>query len=149
MSGAQSESAGSAQRRIVEDWWFGEHGSPLNHLLDSRLVSLGDGTAVFEARPSRKFYNPQQCCHGGYAAALLDSAMGCAVLSKLGRTANFGTIELKVNFVRAIFEETGLLTCSGAVIHSGRRLQTAEAKIVDATGKLYAHGSGTFMLYSE
>ena len=145
----QNSDAGSAQRKRVEEWWFGREGSPLNHLLDSRLISLGEGTAVFEARPSRKFYNPQGCCHGGYAAALLDSAMGCAVLSKVGRTANFGTIELKVNYVRTILEETGTITCTGTIIHAGRRVQTAEARIVDAAGKLYAHGSGTFMLYAE
>ena len=113
------------------------------------LISLGDGEATFEAFPSRKFYNPQQRTHGGYAAALLDSAMGCAIFSRLGRETNFGTIELKVNFVRGIFAETGRLTCTGKVIHFGRRVQTAEARIIGADGKLYAHGSGTFMVYNE
>jgi uncharacterized protein (TIGR00369 family) len=149
MSRGADEAIEDERRRAVEAWWFGDRGSPFNHLLDSRLVSLADGSAVFEADPSRKFYNPQGRCHGGFAAALLDSAMGCAILSKLGRTANFGTIELKVNFVRAIEEETGILTCTGSVIHAGRRIQTAEARITDAGGKLYAHGSGTFMLYAE
>jgi uncharacterized protein (TIGR00369 family) len=102
-----------------------------------------------EAIPSPKFYNPQGRCHGGYAAGLLDSAMGCAVLSKIGRNADFGTIELKVNFVRGILAQTGVLTCTGSVVHAGRRVQTAEARITDAAGKLYAHGSGTFMIYNE
>ena len=124
-------------------------GSPLNELLNMHLMSLGDGEAVFEAIPSRKFYNPQQRTHGGYAATMLDSAMGCAIFSKLGKNANFGTIELKVNYVRGIFAESGLLICTGKVIHFGRRIQTAEARIVDAAGKLYAHGSGTFMVYTE
>ena len=136
------------QREEIEEWWRGM-GSPLNELLDMRLVSLGDGEATFEAVPSRKFYNPQQRTHGGYAATLLDSAMGCAIFSRLGKNANFGTIELKVNYVRGIFAETGPLTCTGKVIHFGRRIQTAEGRIVDAAGKLYAHGSGTFMVYTE
>lgn len=136
------------QREEIERWWRGA-GSALNELLDMRLVSLGDGEAVFEAIPSSKFYNPQQRSHGGYAATLLDSAMGCAIFSRLRKEANFGTIELKVNFVRGIFAETGRLTCTGKVIHFGRRIQTAEARIVDAAGKLYAHGSGTFMVYTE
>ncbi len=136
------------QREEIEKWWRGA-GSPLNELLDMRLVGLGDGEATFEAFPSRKFYNPQQRTHGGYAAALLDSAMGCAIFSRLGRESNFGTIELKVNFVRGIFAETGRLTCTGKVVHFGRRIQTAEARIIDAAGKLYAHGSGTFMVYNE
>jgi len=136
------------QREEIEQWWRGM-GSPLNELLDMHLIALGDGEATFEAIPSRKFYNPQQRSHGGYAATLLDSAMGCAIFSRLGKNANFGTIELKVNFVRGIFAETGRLTCTGKVIHFGRRIQTAEARIVDEAGKLYAHGSGTFMVYTE
>ncbi|WP_119274260.1 PaaI family thioesterase [Taklimakanibacter deserti] len=136
------------QREEIEQWWRGM-GSPLNELLEMRLIALGDGEATFEAIPSRKFYNPQQRTHGGYAATLLDSAMGCAIFSRLGKNANFGTIELKVNFVRGIFAETGRLTCTGKVIHFGRRIQTAEARIVDEAGKLYAHGSGTFMVYTE
>ena len=136
------------RREEIERWWRGT-GSPLNQLLDMRLLSLGDGEAEFEAFPSRKFYNPQQRAHGGYAATLIDSAMGCAIFSRLGKNANFGTIELKVNYVRGIFVETGRLTCTGKVIHFGRRIQTAEARIVDAAGKLYAHGSGTFMVYTE
>jgi uncharacterized protein (TIGR00369 family) len=114
-----------------------------------KLLSLGDGEATFEAIPSRKFYSPQQRTHGGYAATLIDSAMGCAIFSRLGKQANFGTIELKVNYVRGIFAETGRLTCTGKVIHFGRRIQTAEARIHDEAGKLYAHGSGTFMVYNE
>ncbi|CAN5505461.1 PaaI family thioesterase [soil metagenome] len=149
MSDMENKIGDGDQHKTVTDWWHGEQGSPLNHLLDSRLVSLGDGTAVFEAIPSRKFYNPQGRCHGGFASALLDSAMGCAILSRVGRDANFGTIELKVNFVRAILEETGVLTCRASIIHPGRRVQTAEARLTDASGKLYAHGSGTFMLYAE
>ena len=136
------------QREEIERWWRGA-GSPLNELLDMHLLSLGNGEATFEAIPSRKFYNPQQRTHGGYAAALLDSAMGCAIFSRLGKETNFGTIELKVNFVRGIFAETGRLTCTGKVIHFGRRIQTAEGRIIDAAGKLYAHGSGTFMVYNE
>ena len=136
------------QREEIERWWR-DAGSPMTQLLGMNLVGLGDGEATFEAFPSQKFYNPQQRTHGGYAAALLDSAMGCAIFSRLGKNANFGTIELKVNYVRGIFAETGRLTCTGKVIHFGRRIQTAEARIVDAAGKLYAHGSGTFMVYTE
>ena len=132
----------------IERWWRGQNGSPFNDLLDSRLVSLGNGEAVFEAIPSEKFYNPQRRCHGGYAATLLDSAMGCAIFSRLGRTAEFGTIALNVSYVRGIFAESGKLTCSGRVIHFGRRVQTAEAQLIDSQGKLCAHGTGTFMVYN-
>ena len=134
-------------REFLERIWAGPGASPLGVLLDMRLIEVGDGTATFEAIPSRKFYNPQQRCHGGFAAALIDSALGCAVQTNLGRGVGFGTVELKVNYVRLIFEETGRLTCTGSVIHAGRRMSTAEARITDLAGKLYAHGSGTFMIF--
>ncbi len=86
--------------------------------------------------------------HGGYAATLIDSALGCAIQTRMGQGAGFGTVELKVNYVRKIDANTGRLLCTGTVLHMGRRLATAEAKVVDETGKLYAHGSGTFMAYS-
>jgi uncharacterized protein (TIGR00369 family) len=138
----------NAMRDEIERWWRGQNGSPFNDLLDSHLIRLGDGEAVFEAFPAQKFYNPQRRCHGGYAATLLDSAMGCAIFSRLGRTAEFGTITLNVNYIRGIFEESGKLTCTGKVIHYGRRIQTAEGQIIDSHGKLCAHGSGTFMVYN-
>jgi uncharacterized protein (TIGR00369 family) len=136
-------------REFLERIWAGPGASPLGVLLDMRLIDVGDGTATFEAVPSRKFYNPQQRCHGGFAAALIDSALGCAVQTKLGKGVQFGTVELKVNYVRPIFEETGRLTCEGKVIHAGARMSTAEARVVDAKGKLYAHGSGTFMVFNR
>jgi uncharacterized protein (TIGR00369 family) len=136
-------------REFLERIWAGPGASPLGVLLDMRLIDVGDGTATFEAIPSPKFYNPQQRCHGGFAAALIDSALGCAVQSKLSKGVQFGTVELKINYVRPIFAETGRLTCTGSVIHYGRRMSTAEARIIDAEGKLYAHGSGTFMVYEK
>jgi uncharacterized protein (TIGR00369 family) len=136
-------------REFLERIWAAPGASPLGLLLDMRLIEVGDGTATFEAIPSRKFYNPQQRCHGGFAAALIDSALGCAVQTKLGRGVRYGTVELKVNYVRPIFEETGRLTCTGSAIHSGRRMSTAEARVIDADGKLYAHGSGTFMVFDQ
>jgi uncharacterized protein (TIGR00369 family) len=134
-------------REFLERIWAGPGASPLGLLLDMRLIEVGDGVATFEAIPSSKFYNPQQRCHGGFAAALIDSALGCAVQTKLGRGVRYGTVELKVNYVRPIFEETGRLTCTGSVVHAGRRMSTAEARVVDERGKLYAHGSGTFMVF--
>jgi uncharacterized protein (TIGR00369 family) len=136
-------------REFLERIWAGPGASPLGVLLNMRLIDVGDGTAIFEATPSRKFYNPQQRCHGGFAASLIDSALGCAVQTKLGKGVRYGTVELKVNYVRPIFEETGPVTCTGNVIHSGSRMSTAEARVVDGTGKLYAHGSGTFMVFDR
>jgi len=115
--------------------------------MNMRLVAVADGSATFEAVPTSKYYNPQNRVHGGYAATLIDSALGCAVQTKLPAKIGYGTIELKVNYVRKIDADVGRLLCTGTVIHAGRTMFTAEAKVVDDSGKLYAHGSGTFLVY--
>ncbi len=123
--------------------------SPMADATNMRLIAVADGTATFEAHPSEKFYNPQQRVHGGYTATLLDSAMGCAVQTKMPAGVAFGTIELKVNYVRKIDVQTGRLICTGNVLHFGRTMSTAEARVLDEAGKLYAHGSGTFLVYPK
>ena len=123
--------------------------SPMADATDMRLIEVNDGSATFEARPSQRFYNPQGRVHGGYTATLLDSAMGCAVQTKMPPGVAFGTIELKVNYVRKLVAETGRLLCIGTVLHSGRTMCTAEGKVLDEAGKLYAHGSATFLVYPK
>jgi uncharacterized protein (TIGR00369 family) len=130
-------------RQRIKDW----HGSAMAETMSMRLIAVDDGTATFEAFPSPRYYNPQMRVHGGYAATLIDSATGCAVQTKLAAGVGYGTIELKINYVRKMVAETGRLLCTGTVIHAGRTMLTAEAKITDEHGKLYAHGSGTFLVY--
>lgn len=130
-------------RSRINDW----HGSAMAETMNMRLIAVADGSATFEGFPSPRFYNPQMRLHGGYAATLIDSATGCAVQTKLPAGVGYGTIELKVNYVRKIDADTGRLLCTGTVIHAGRTMFTAEARLVDEKGKLYAHGSGTFLVY--
>ena len=130
-------------RQRIKDW----HGSAMAETMNMRLIAVEDGSATFEGFPSPRYYNPQMRLHGGYAATLIDSATGCAVQTKLPGGVGYGTIELKVNYVRKIDAETGRLLCTGTVIHAGRTMFTADAKVVDENGKLYAHGSGTFLVY--
>ena len=125
------------------------HGSAMAETMNMRLIAVEDGSATFEAFPSPKYYNPQMRLHGGYAATLIDSATGCAVQTKLQAGIGYGTIELKVNYVRKIDAEVGRLLCTGTVIHAGRTMLTADAKLTDENGKLYAHGSGTFLVYPK
>jgi uncharacterized protein (TIGR00369 family) len=127
----------------IADW----QGSAMAETMNMRLIAVDEGTATFEGIPSPRFYNPQMRMHGGYAATMIDSATGCAVQTRLAAGIGYGTIELKVNYVRKIVAETGRLLCTGTVIHAGRTMFTAEARIVDEAGKLYAHGSGTFLVY--
>jgi uncharacterized protein (TIGR00369 family) len=121
--------------------------SPMAEAMNMRLIEASHGSATFEAFPSACFYNPQRRMHGGYVATLLDSALGCAVQSVLPANEGYGTIELKVNYVRKLTAETGRILCRATVLHAGRRMQTAEAKVTDEAGNLYAHGSGTFLVY--
>ena len=130
-------------RHLLKDW----HGSPMAETMGMRLIDVADGQATFEAFPAPKYYNPQKRIHGGFAATLIDSATGCAVQTKLPMDVGYGTIELKVNYVRKMDQSTGRLICIGNVIHAGRTMFTAEAKVYDEKGKIYAHGSGTFLVY--
>jgi acyl-CoA thioesterase len=136
-------------REQLEALMAGPGASALGVMLGMRLSEIGDGFAQFVARPTPEHYNPGLTVHGGYAATLIDSALGCAVQTKLAAGTRCGTIELKVNYVRAVTVENGLLTCRAEVLHCGRRLATAEAQVVDAQGKLVAHGSGSFMIQAE
>lgn len=129
----------------IKDW----HGSAMAQLMGMRLIAVADGSATFESFPSPKHYNPQMRAHGGYAATLIDLALGCAVQTRLPVNTGYGTIELKVNYVRKIDASAGRLICVGNVIHAGRTMFTAEARLTGENGKLYAHGSGTFLVYPE
>ncbi len=116
-------------------------------LLGFDLVEVGEGFAAFECQPGERHYNPNGTVHGGLACTLLDSAMGCSIHSTLPAGMAYTTLELKVNLVRPITGETGRLRCEARLIHAGRRIATAEGKLIDPAGKLYAHGTTTCMIF--
>src|SRR5919205_3622221 len=120
---------------------------PISALMNFGLTELGEGRAVFTAEPAEYHYNPIGVFHGGLAATLLDSAMGCAVHSVLPAGAGYTTLEIKVNYVRALTAETGEVRCEAHVIHVGGRTATAEGKVLDAAGKLYAHATTTCLIF--
>lgn len=120
---------------------------PIGALMNFNIAELGEGRAVFTVEPAEYHYNPIGVVHGGLAATLLDSAMGCAIHSTLPAGAGYTTLEIKVNYVRAMTSETGLVRCEAKVIHVGGRTATAEGKVLDAGGKLYAHGTTTCIIF--
>ena len=120
---------------------------PISALMNFGLVELGEGYAVFGVEPAEYHYNPIGVVHGGLAATLLDSAMGCAVHSMLPAGAGYTTLEIKVNFVRPMTAETGPVRCEAKLIHLGGRTATAEGRVVDEGGKLYAHGTTTCLIF--
>ena len=119
---------------------------PIAELVGFDLVEVGEGRASFELDPAERHYNPLGTVHGGIAATLLDSAMGCAVHTTLAEGEAYTTLELKVNYVRAITQSTGRIAATGSVIHRGGRVATAEARLTDEDGRLLAHGTSTCLI---
>ena len=122
-------------------------GPPIMETLDFRAVEVEQGRAVFEGVPQFKHYNPLGTVHGGYAATLLDSCMGCAVHTTLPKGVIYTTMEFKVSLIRAITKDTGLVRAEGKVLNAGRRAATAEGRLTDAGGKLLAHATTTCLVF--
>ena len=121
--------------------------SGIGSLMGFRPEILEEGRVVFVGTPDSRHYNPVRVVHGGYAATLLDSAMGCAIHTTLPAGRGYTTVELKVNYLRPMTDKTGPVRAEGTIVHVGNRLATAEGRLVDESGKLYAHGSTTCMVF--
>ena len=120
---------------------------PIAATLGFSLRSVEIGEAEFVGTPDESVYNPIGVVHGGLAATLIDSATGCAVQSTLEPGVAYTSLEVKVNFARPITRDTGRVLCEGTIVHRGRTIATAEARLVaDASGKLHAHGTATCLL---
>jgi len=117
--------------------------------LDFELVEVDVGKAVFAGAPGEHAYNPIGTVHGGYAAALLDSACGCAVHSRLEASQGYTTLELKVAYHKSMTKDTGLMRAEGLVLSIGRRVAFAEAKLTDGRGKLYASATSTLLVFDR
>ena len=117
--------------------------------LDFSLTEVDMGMAVFEGTPGLHAYNPIGMVHGGYAATLLDSACGCAVHSSLKAKQSYTTLELKVAYHKAMTSQTGPLRAEGRVLSIGRRVAFAEARLVDAAGRLHASATSTLLVIEQ
>lgn len=106
-----------------------------------------EGRVTFTGNPDFSLYNPQGAVHGGWFGIALDSAMACAVMTRIPRGSSYTTLEYKVNMLRPVFETTGPLQIIGESIHAGRRTATAEGRIVNEEGKLFATGTTTCMVF--
>ncbi len=120
---------------------------PISEMMDFHLVEASQGHAIFEGTPAFGHYNPIGTVHGGFAATLLDSALGCAIFSTLKKGEAWTTLELKVNFVRPMTKETGVVRAEGRLIHRGRTVATSEGDLKDGAGRLYAHATTTCMIF--
>jgi uncharacterized protein (TIGR00369 family) len=120
---------------------------PITETLGFRLVEVAPGFALFTMLPAFKHYNPIASVHGGVTATLLDSCMSCAIQTNFQAGTGYTTLEIKVNFVRAITHATGPIRAEGRSLYVGRRSGTAEGKIIDASGTLLAHGTTTCLIF--
>ena len=120
---------------------------PMARLLGFGVVEVEEGRAVFSVEPGEQHYNPIGVVHGGLAATLLDSAMGCAVHTTLEPGWSYGTLDLSARFVRPITTDTGRILCEGVVVHRGGKTATTEGRAwAEESGKLLAHGTGSALL---
>jgi uncharacterized protein (TIGR00369 family) len=120
---------------------------PIAVTMRLRPVELEEGRVVFEGEPGEEHYNPIGVVHGGYAATLLDSALGCAVHTTLPAGVGYTSLGLEAKYVRPISRDTGRVLCEAHVLYRGRRQATSEAALTAAdSGKLLAHGTATCMV---
>ena len=120
--------------------------APIGRLMGFEILEVEEGRAVVTGRPGEQHCNPNGYAHGGYAATLLDAAMYCAIATSRRDRTPWTTIELKINYIRPLGPATGLVRAEGRAIHVGRRAGTAEGRLLDAAGKLYAHGTTSCMV---
>jgi uncharacterized protein (TIGR00369 family) len=119
---------------------------PIGMTLGFRLVEVAEGLAVFEAEAGPWAYNPIGSVHGGWYAAVLDAPLGVALHTTLPKGVGYTTLELKVNLLRPIHPDTGVLRATGKVVHRGKRTAITEARMEDAEGNLYAHATSTCLI---
>ena len=122
---------------------------PIARTLEFMLVEAEVGRVVFQGRPGFAHYNPMGTVHGGWFAALLDSALGCAVYTVLPPGKAYTTAELKINIVRPLTDKVPLVRAEGNVIHAGGRMATADGRLTGPDGKLYAHASTTCFIFDN
>jgi len=143
-----AEVAGLSGLELIAGWAEGRYPPPpIGKVLNFGLVEAEFGRTVFEGEPLRDFYNPIGSVHGSYAAALLDSAMGCAVHSALAAGQGYTTLEYKITLVRGMSDKTGRVRAEGKVLQVGRRVASAEGRLTDSQGRLLAHGTTTCLVF--
>ena len=120
---------------------------PIAVTMRLRPVELEEGRVIFEGEPGEEHYNPIGVVHGGYAATLLDSALGCAVHTTLPAGVGYTSLGLEAKYVRPITRDTGRVLCEARVVYRGRKTATSEARLTEAnSGKLLATGTSTCLI---
>lgn len=121
--------------------------APIAETLGFHPLGLEEGKAVFEFEPQEFHYNPIGSVHGGVITTVLDTVMGCSLQSVLPQGVAYTTLELKVNFLKAVTLKDGKMKSTGKIIHLGRTTALVEANLTNEAGKVYAHGVSTCMIF--
>ena len=130
-------------RRMVA----GEIGNvPIGDTLGFSLVEAEDGRVALVGNPDERSFNLMGSVHGGWPAAILDSAMALSTLSSLDAHHGFTTVDIKINYLRPITRATGEVRAEGRLLHGGRRIALCEGRLVDRAGKLLCHGTSTCLI---
>lgn len=144
-----AELSGLEQLRAVFDPDRPERAPGIGKTMGFTVIEIEEGRVVFGGYPDESVYNPIGTVHGGYAATLLDSAVGCAVHSVLKAGQGYTTLELKVAYHRAMTKDTGPVRAEGKVIQAGRRAAFAEGRLTDEQGRLYATATSTLLVFDR
>jgi uncharacterized protein (TIGR00369 family) len=120
---------------------------PILELMGATMGTVERGRVTMVLEPAEYHYNPYGTVHGGVVATILDTVMSCAVLSQLPVGRGNTTIDLTINYVRAVTLESGPVTAEGTVVHAGRTTALAQGRLVDEAGRLYAVASTTCLLF--
>ena len=120
---------------------------PIGELVGFRILDVSEGTIKISGRPTRQHYNSLGVVHGGFASTLMDLALGHVSVTMLpSMTEAIATTDLSVKFIRPVFHDSGELICEASVIHSGKKVVFAEARLMDVAGKLYATAQSTCLM---
>ncbi len=122
-------------------------GAPIADLMAMTGAAAGPGWMEFRGTPGPQHYNPIGSVHGGYAATLLDSCMGCAVHTSLAAGIGYTTVDLNITYLKAMTAATGTVIARGEVVTSGRRIATARGTLTDSHGRLLATGTTTCLVF--
>ena len=122
---------------------------PIGATLGFRVTEASKGTVVLTGTPDKRSYNLIGTVHGGWTAAILDTALALSALSTLDAEQGFTTVDIRINYLRPLSVETGEVRAEGIVLQAGRRLAYCEARLTDAAGKLIAHGTGSCLILAR
>jgi uncharacterized protein (TIGR00369 family) len=144
------ERAGLGGLEFLQRIIRGEEGNvPIGDTLGFRLSEAERGRVALEGEPDRRSYNLIGSVHGGWSAAILDTALALAALTTLDAEQTFTTVDIRINYLRPLTVETGVVRAEGRVLQAGRRLAYCEASLTDAAGKLICHGTGSCLIFAR